>query len=777
MRLNGDGDFGRRTLPDEGRGRSILDQAGSLPIEGPELRRHLKRAGVAFGDDTTAQVTKRGGFVNTDESSTSHLGGTVYLGLATGFTSVSYYTDGELHTLTAAASVAHGTTEGIHYIYLDGADLKTSTELTGDILANKTLVASLYYDATNTAVIQFSDLRRETNVAYRPPKLGVTTQYGAELDLIPENINGPGTSDDDARVRIDSYNAGDPDEGRFWEGDRLHLVVDNDAQHLNRNPAQVPVYYRDANGWRRQAQSDLHVTLGTSGRPNWNEFNGTAWVESQTSSGSYLFMHYIAVPNAEEPVICVMGIREYDSGSPGAEDAAFEIDALHLNGLTDLLPVWFMFGSVLWQVDSTYTNSVLARIISTTWGNYRDWRNYDQIGASLIEATRGGLLTNGDYTASTDGILAGRDTSGAGDLEEIAVGAGLSLSAATLTAEVTQAELDAVASDVSSNTSAIAGKQDQADMLDSWAGLSPSKFDMFYAGGATTVTAFATTSIGRSLLSAATAAALRAITGAQALDSDLTAIAALTTTSFGRSLLELAGAQAAQTAIGINDETAHVHFADFITADVDANGYQQSTSGSGAGSRQFWQFTTTTSNSQGVIELGTGTTASGFIGLHVGNNAIVTSTAAFKLGMRSQFHTLSTASDEYICHFGISNDVTSGGNGANEIGFRYDRATDGANWQCITRSSSTETKTDTGVAVTASTTGANPQVLEFTVNEAASSVTFTIDGVDAATHTTNIPNNDRMGYGVEMEATAYTSVEPVIGVDWIRFECTRSSAR
>ena len=247
-------------------------------------------------------------------------------------------------------------------------------------------------------------------------------------------------------------------------------------------------------------------------------------------------------------------------------------------------------------------------------------------------------------------------------------------------------------------------------------------------------------------------------------------------TATARTIVAAASTQAAQTAIGINDETAHVHFADFVSADIDANGYQQNVVGSGAGSRQMWEFTTTASNSQGVIELGTGTTAGGFISLNVGNNAIVTSTAAFKLAMRSQFWTLSTLADEYVCRFGLGNDVSSTGIGAREIKFQYDRLNDGVNWQCITRDT-TETKTDSGVAATASATGANMQTLEIVVNQAATEVLFYIDGALVATHTTDVPQN-RLGYGVEMEAsTAFATSEPRIGIDWIRFEITRSTPR
>jgi hypothetical protein len=68
----------------------------------------------------------------------------------------------------------------------------------------------------------------------------------------------------------------------------------------------------------------------------------------------------------------------------------------------------------------------------------------------------------------------------------------------------------------------------------------------------TAIAALTTTTFGRSLLTAADAAALSAVvTGFQPLDSDLTAIAALTTTTYGRALLALADAAAGRTALGL----------------------------------------------------------------------------------------------------------------------------------------------------------------------------------------------------------------------------------
>lgn len=72
----------------------------------------------------------------------------------------------------------------------------------------------------------------------------------------------------------------------------------------------------------------------------------------------------------------------------------------------------------------------------------------------------------------------------------------------------------------------------------------------------TAIAALVTAPVGRSLLTAADAAAIRAISEAQPADSDLTAIAALTTTAYGRALLELANLAALQAVLGTGTPSA-----------------------------------------------------------------------------------------------------------------------------------------------------------------------------------------------------------------------------
>jgi hypothetical protein len=93
----------------------------------------------------------------------------------------------------------------------------------------------------------------------------------------------------------------------------------------------------------------------------------------------------------------------------------------------------------------------------------------------------------------------------------------------------------------------------------------------------------------------------------------------------------------------------------------------------------------------------------------------------------------------------------------------YFRSTDGGNWYAVTRSSGTETATDTGVA----TNTTNWQRL--TCKYTSASCTFYIDGVLKATHTTNIPTTEA-NFGMIVVKTAATTGQIAYTVDWLYAE-------
>ncbi len=143
-------------------------------------------------------------------------------------------------------------------------------------------------------------------------------------------------------------------------------------------------------------------------------------------------------------------------------------------------------------------------------------------------------------------------------------------------------------------------------------------------------------------------------------------------------------------------------------------------------------------NHPGVANCSAGTTIAGRAALLLGGVAGVF-TSGFKVsgGAISQewlirLEDISTVSVEYSVVCGNTEQLTAFADG---IYFLYDRLNSGVNWRAVTRSASTSTNTDTGVAVAEDTW----VKLRIEINAAGTSVGFYINDVLVATNTTNIP--------------------------------------
>jgi len=343
----------------------------------------------------------------------------------------------------------------------------------------------------------------------------------------------------------------------------------------------------------------------------------------------------------------------------------------------------------------------------------------------------GGLITNGDYTVSTGVRVLGRE-SGAGDIEELQVTNGLQITSGAL-GFITGVKGDIdIAVDASTLTIVQA-------TLAAIRALTPAADNVPYWTGATTAANTALTATGR------------AIIGATDTDD-------------------------AQLQIGLNSERSHVDFQDMCATNAGAAGYTASNSGSGTNVSQGWPFTNASTNAVGVLMLESGTTTSGYSSMSTWNNALRFNTGtAFTFEARLITETLSSAAQEYRLEVGFGDSWSSTWPTDSAL-FRYDRATDGANWQCITRAGGSETKTDSGIAVNAGTTG-TMQILGIEVAADGSSVVFKIAEGTVATHTTRIPTNGgSLGYGAAILKSAGTT-EVRVGIDWTRFTTTRTGAR
>lgn len=160
-----------------------------------------------------------------------------------------------------------------------------------------------------------------------------------------------------------------------------------------------------------------------------------------------------------------------------------------------------------------------------------------------------------------------------------------------------------------------------------------------------------------------------------------------------------------------------------------------------------WSLQTQTNNndSQGISK--------GITDVGNGSGCIILGGGQIQYNWVVQVPTLATVGDDFITLCGLVESVSgfgSGNGGSDGVFFKYNRSSN-INWLCVTRSSNTETSTDSGVAVSTSYVR-----LTAIVNAAGTSIQFYINGSLVATNATNIPTSS-IGWGAQILKTAGTN--------------------
>ena len=154
--------------------------------------------------------------------------------------------------------------------------------------------------------------------------------------------------------------------------------------------------------------------------------------------------------------------------------------------------------------------------------------------------------------------------------------------------------------------------------------------------------------------------------------------------------------------------------------------------------------TTNRTNQQGIIQHSTGTGASNFTGYAYGSSLYIGS-GTISLETYLTVETLSTVTERFMTYFGYAGGSSNYLNIPSGIFFSYDEGgvvfsggITTPNWKCYTRVASG------AVTVTTTSTVVNANQwykLRIDINAAGTSVTFFINDVLVATHTTNIPSS------------------------------------
>lgn len=135
----------------------------------------------------------------------------------------------------------------------------------------------------------------------------------------------------------------------------------------------------------------------------------------------------------------------------------------------------------------------------------------------------------------------------------------------------------------------------------------------------------------------------------------------------------------------------------------------------------------------GVVGINIGTVLGGRINLTLGSAGMIAGSGAITSEFRILIPTLATALQDYNMYMGLGN-TTAVGEPTNGIYFKYTRGTS-PNWIFTTAKAGARTSV-TGAAISAN----KWYKLKYTIDTAGTAVTFYVDGVSAASITSNIPS-------------------------------------
>lgn len=281
-----------------------------------------------------------------------------------------YYANGNKYYVSGVLTKQLTNTEGLHFVYFDGATLTSSTSWSNDFILKWASVAHIYWDATNQKVIFMSNECHEMGMNgnthfYLHATHGAMILSGIALsDIVAD---GNGTSNTHAQF---GYSAGS--------------IIDEDIQHtidILTAPAQIPIFYRSgASGYWRKKDKDAFPLIysgtagytGANGRVPYNQFTGATWQLTQLGNLDFCLVHYFATGDLNQQIIGIQGQASYATLNAARAGATSELANLALSRF----PVqdFVAIATIIYQTDA-YTNTPNARIRSYDSGVYYvDWR-------------------------------------------------------------------------------------------------------------------------------------------------------------------------------------------------------------------------------------------------------------------------------------------------------------------------------------------------------------------------------------------------------------------
>jgi len=175
------------------------------------------------------------------------------------------YQKGKIFRFNGDKTVIIPDSEGLHFIFFDGANLQSTQAFSLDIIQNLVFVSTVYWDATNNEVILLGEERHGMDMDGATHAYLHATNGTRYLSGLLMSFDDAGDGSDDAHAQV-AYNDGD-----ILDEDLLHQIVNNAAPSENFEQiltpiANIPVYYRDGVGgdWRKTTANTFPLKMGAS---------------------------------------------------------------------------------------------------------------------------------------------------------------------------------------------------------------------------------------------------------------------------------------------------------------------------------------------------------------------------------------------------------------------------------------------------------------------------------------------------------------------------------
>lgn len=356
--------------------------------------------------DFLRHVPLGAGYIDTSDVGTPTIvEGTRTVSIAPVSGSFEMVCDGKIFTISSQQDFVIPDVEGPVMVYFDGDGALASTAaITVDLIKTKTLVAFIYWDATNNEAVRFlgethGRMDKETH-AYLHEAFSARLIAGA--DPSGYTVSGNGDTDSDCQLALSSITIRDEDiRKEFTDGSPQDLTPILSA----------PILYRSgSNGdWRAEAASNFPVAVDT-GRALWNEDTGATWQQTECTNNDFVLAHLFVSTDTTLPVFWVMGQDSYSTEAAARDGAEVEAQALSMGQMSTLLPEVVLLHTWIVQTSTTYSNAVKSRFRPATDGDYVDWRvrllGFGGVpaGSSSGLTTSTHTLTTGDLELSVDNI-------------------------------------------------------------------------------------------------------------------------------------------------------------------------------------------------------------------------------------------------------------------------------------------------------------------------------------------------------------------------------------